>query len=38
MWNLKYDTDEHTYKIETLTDKLMVTKQERYGLGDKLEV
>ena len=32
MWNLKYNTNEHMYKTNRLTDienKLMVTKWER---------
>ena len=36
MWNLKYDTNEFIYKIESQTaNKFMVTKGER---GEKLGV
>ena len=36
MWNLKYDTNEITYKTNRLTDtenKLMATKGERGGIN-----
>ena len=38
MWNLKNDTNELIYEIETFTDlenKFMVTKGERWWWGDK---
>ena len=39
MWNLKYDTNELTYKTDTDSHRkqTMVTKRER-GRGDKLGV
>ena len=36
MWNLKYDTNQHIYKTETLTDiekRLVVAKGEEEGEG-----
>ena len=41
MWNLKNNTNESTFKTNRLTgieNKLMITKGEREGEGDKLGV
>ena len=39
MWNLKYNTNEFSYKIVTdIENKLMVTKGENGGGKDKIGV